>query len=132
MSTLTGDPTAKARILAVSTVDLAAWLKALPVATLSNLLDDKALQIATVLRLGIATNAPHVCVCGGYADPMGHHALSCERYGRLSRQANLNLTVRNALRKANIMSAPKPYGLVLADERRPDGLTLSPYSEGRC
>lgn len=101
------DPTSAAQFPAVSTTESGAWLNASPVATLNNLLDDRALQTAVASRLGIPVNAPHVCVCGAHADPIGYHALSCKRYGGVLHHANLNFAVRNALRKAGIMSELK-------------------------
>ncbi|XP_055353426.1 uncharacterized protein LOC129599261 [Paramacrobiotus metropolitanus] len=46
------DVIAKARLLALSTKESSAWLSALPVSSLGNLLDDVSLRVAVALRLG--------------------------------------------------------------------------------
>ena len=66
-------------------------------------------------------------------DLLGHHGLSC-RYsaGRLPRHANLNDVVKRGLAMAGIPSWLEPVGLDRGDGRRPDGITVFPYSGGKC
>ena len=65
-------------------------------------------------------------------DRLGHHGVSC-RYstGRLPRHANLNDVVKRALAAAGIPSWLEPVGLDRGDGRRPDGLTVFPFSRGK-
>ena len=66
-------------------------------------------------------------------DRLGHHRLFC-RYSaeRLPRHANLNDVVKRALAVAGIPSWLEPVGLDRGDGRRPDGVTVFPYSRGRA
>ena len=63
---------------------------------------------------------------------LGLHGLSC-RYsaGRLPRHSNLNDVVKRALATAGMPSWLEPLGLDRGDGRRPDGLTVFPFSGGR-
>merc|ERR1711895_113593 len=51
--------------------------------------------------------------------------------GRLPRHASLNDVVKRALAAANMPSWLEPVGLDRGDGRRPDGLTVFPFSGGR-
>ena len=84
------------------------------------------------LRLGVELCEPHRCRCGRTVDRLGHHGLSC-RYssGRLRRHANLNDVVKRALAVAGLPFWLEPVSLDRGDGRRPDGLTVFPFSEGR-
>ena len=85
------------------------------------------------LRLGAPICESHSCRCGRRVDRLGHHGLSC-RYsaGRLPRHANLNDVVKRALTAAGIPAWLEPVGLDNGDSRRPDGVTVFPYSQGKC
>ena len=75
----------------------------------------------------------HRCRCGATVDTRGLHALSCQlSAGRLPRHAALNDTIKRALHSAGMPSMLEPPGLDRGDGRRPDGLTLFPFTEGRC
>ena len=66
-------------------------------------------------------------------DARGTHGLSCRKSaGRVPRHQQLNDLVYRALRRADIPTAKEPAGLVRTDGKRPDGLTLIPWREGRC
>ena len=83
--------------------------------------------------MGATICEPHNCRCGRRVDGLGHHGLSC-RYsaGRLPRHANLNDVVKRALTAAGVPSWLEPVGLDRGDGRRPDGVTIFPYSHGKC
>ena len=70
------DVISRSRLLATSSSESAAWLSALPVATLGNLLDDSSLRVAVGLRLGAVVCTEHKCICGQSVDKYGHHGLS--------------------------------------------------------
>ena len=122
----------RARLLASSAPNSGAWLQALPLPNLGLHLDDETVRVAVALRLGAPICQPHRCRCGQQVDRLGHHGLSC-RYstGRLPRHANLNDVVKRALAAAGIPSWLEPVGLDRGDGRRPDGLTVFPFSRGR-
>ena len=88
----------KARLTAAATRESGAWMNALPIPSLGNLLDDSTLQISVALRLGAEVCRPHVCQCGQQVDPAGNHGLSCRRSaGQSSLNSSLNKVVKSAL-----------------------------------
>ncbi len=127
------DPNNVARLLVVSTLEAGAWLRALPVVSIGNLLDDASLRIAISLRLGAPVTVPHKCTCGSLVDPRGYHGLSCRfSAGRRPRHAGLNAILKRALTSAGIPSQLEPIGISRSDGKRPDGVTLIPWSHGKC
>jgi hypothetical protein len=65
-------------------------------------------------------------------DRLGHHGLSCRlNSGRFPRHAHLNDVIKRGLASAGIPSVLEPVGLDRGDGRRPDGLTVFPFTEGR-
>ena len=83
--------------------------------------------------MGASICEPHTCRCGHQVDRLGLHGLSC-RYsaGRLPRHANINDVVKRGLAAAGIPSWLEPVGLDRGDGRRPDGVTVFPFREGKC
>ena len=124
----------RARLQAAKEAHTGAWLKAVPLPNLGLHLDDATVRVAIAMRVGATMCEPHNCRgCGRRVDRLGHHGLSC-RYstGRLPRHANLNDVVKRALATAGIPSWLEPVGLDRGDGRRPDGVTVFPYSHGKC
>ena len=96
-------------------------------------LDDEVVRIAVGFRLGVNICEPHVCICGSVVDVRGSHALSCKyTSGHLTRHNHLNDIVLRSLTRAKIPATREPAGLLRSDGKRPDGLTLIPWREGRC
>ena len=123
----------KARLLAAASKHSADWLHAIPITSCGLRLDDDAVRIAVGLRLGTDICEAHTCYCGARVDVRGSHALSCKRSnGRLIRHNNLNDVILRSLTRAGIPATREPHGLLRADGKRPDGLTLTPWREGRC
>ena len=66
-------------------------------------------------------------------DTFGTHPLSCRlSAGRIPRHFALNDVVRRSLSAAGTPSMLEPSGLDRGDGKRPDGITVYPYSRGRC
>ena len=66
---------------------------------------------------------------------LGHHGLSCGKHpgqGRHPRHYALNNVVKLSLRAAGVPSWLEPVGLDRGDGKRPDGLTVFPFSDGKC
>ena len=123
----------RARLLAVSTSESGAWLRAFPVSALGLRMDDNSVRIAVGLRLGTPVCGAHQCQhCSAMVSNLGRHALSCRRSeGRHQRHAALNDIVKRALSAAHIPSRLEPTGLVRTDGKRPDGVSLAPWKSGR-
>ena len=123
----------RARLLAASTPHTADWLQALPASNLGLHLDADTVRVAVALRLGASICEPHDCSqCNRPVDRLGHHGLSCRKSaGRFPRHANLNDVVKRALASAGVPTVLEPQGLDRGDGRRPDGLTLFPYKQGK-
>ena len=126
------DPIDRARLLAVAAPHASDWLNALPIASCGLRLDDESIRVAIGLRLSLKICEPHECSCGAIVDRCGIHGLSC-KYGpgRITRHNLLNELLCKALCSSGIPSIKEPTGLVREDGKRPDGLTLVPWSAGK-
>ena len=90
------------------------------------------LRIAIALRTGSKVSEKHLCKCGKNTDEYGHHLLSCHfSEGRLPRHAALNDIIFRALKASGLPAALEPVGLDRGDGKRPDGISLYPFSQGR-
>lgn len=127
------DQISRARLLAASSRESGLWLHALPVPSLGTLLDPESFRVAIALRVGAEVCVSHSCRCGRLMDARGLHGLSC-RYsaGRHPRHAALNDVIRRALQSAGVPSVLEPVGVDRGDGKRPDGLTVFPFSNGKC
>ena len=127
------DQISRARLLAAASRESGLWLHAIPSPPLGTLLDPESFRIAIALLIGAAVCEPHSCRCGQRMDSRGLHGLSCKfSAGRHPRHAALNDVIRRALQSAGIPSILEPVGVDRGDGKRPDGLTVFPFSEGRC
>lgn len=126
------DVTSKARLLAAGSPHSADWLNAIPLSSIGLKLDDSSVRIAAGLRLGSPLMFPHTCICGGTVEHNGLHGLVCRQSaGRHSRHNAVNEVIQRGFSQAGILSDREPVGLVAADGKRPDGVTLVPWSKGR-
>lgn len=126
------DHASLARLHAVSAQHSGDWLHALPISSCGLRLDDEAVRVAVGFRLGVNLCVPHTCPCGSQVDARGLHGLSCRlAHGRLARHHALNDLVWRALSTAGVPSTKEPVGLLRDDGKRPDGLTLIPWSQGK-
>lgn len=123
----------KARLLALTAPHSGDWLHALPISACGLRLEDEDVRVAVGLRLGATLCEPHQCPCGAIVDPRGIHGLACKRsVGRVVRHHIINDLIWRALNKASVPSIKEPAGLLRSDGKRPDGLTLIPWQNGRC
>ena len=122
----------RARLLAAGTAEGGAWLHALPSASLGTLLDPSILRVAVALRVGAEVCQPHRCRCGSLADSLGHHALTCRlSAGRHPRHTALNDVIKRSLQTVGVPSLLEPTGIDRGDGKRPDGMTIFPFAEGK-
>ena len=126
------DQIGRARLLAACAEGSGAWLHALPVPALGTLMDNDCVRIVVALRVGAIVCQPHKCRCGTIIDSLGHHPLSCRfSLGRHPRHAGLNDIIKRALNTAGLPSNLEPPGLDRGDGRRPDGMTVFPFKNGK-
>lgn len=127
------DQYSKARLLAAQEKHSGAWVEAIPSGNLGTLLSPDELRIAVSLRIGCNICQSTLCRCGQRMDRQGIHGLSCRlNAGRFPRHTELNHIMKRTLSKLNIPTILEPSGLARDDGKRPDGLTLCPWSHGRC
>jgi hypothetical protein len=126
--------TSEARIRASLRKESGAWLNALPCAPLGTFMDNDTLRISAALRLGAKTCHPHSCQhCGKPVDELGTHGLSCQKKaGTYMRHSEINKIIKEACSSANVPASLEPSGTFRDDGKRPDGLTLGPWSKGKC
>ena len=66
-------------------------------------------------------------------DFLGRHGLLCKlQADRPPRHTQINDTVKRALTTAEFPARLEPTGLCRKDGKRPDGLTLFPFKQGKC
>ena len=108
------------------------WLNVIPCKKLRLKLSNQPLRIAIGLRLGSKLCERHKCVCGKDVTEDGWHGLSClKSAGRFSRHSNLNALIKQSLLSTHIASVLEPRHLYRTDQKRPDGLTLVPWADGK-
>ena len=123
----------RARLIAAAAPHSGDFLHAVPCSSVGTRLDDTSLRVAVSLRLGATLCAPHKCVCGEQVDSTGTHGLSCRKSaGRHTRHNNVNDLIKRALASAEVPAMLEPPSLSRSDGKRPDGLTMLPWSNGRC
>ena len=85
------------------------------------------------MRLGASICSPFSCTCGAAVDSRGAHGLSClKSAGRQPRHAQVNDLIFKAFSRAGIPSVKEPTGLLPLSNLRPDGVTIIPWSQGKC
>ena len=89
-------------------------------------------MISCALRSGSLLCIPHTCICGTRVDHSEVHGPSCRKSaGRFCRQAQVNDIIKRALSSAHIPSILEPNGVARSDGKRPDGMTIYPWKNGR-
>ena len=89
--------------------------------------------MAVGLRLGLDLCVPHECHCGSRVEVRGVHSFVCKRAtGRTSRHHAFNDLIVRAFSSAGFPVTKEPSGLFRSDGKRPDGLTLVPWSSAKA
>ena len=126
-------PVEQARLRAVSSEHAGDWLNCIPMKGTGLKLDNTTLSTCTALRLGTNLNRPHECAnCGDFVDKFSRHGLSCPRAkGTFPRHNQCNNVVVRALISAGTLAKDEPTNLCNQDSKRPDGITFTPWHEGK-
>ena len=96
-------------------------------------MDKESLRVAIGLRLGVKICKPYTCVCGYPVNEYGLHGLSCSKNkGKYNLHPVLNDIIKKALTTVGYPAMLEPPGLIRKDGKRPDGITLTPWSHGKC
>ena len=127
------DQFSRARLLASSQPESGSWLSAIPVPSLGTQLSPDELRIAMALRTGSKICEKYQCKCGRNVDKYGFHLLSCKfNEGRHPRHSAINDIICRALKSAGVASIMEPVGLSRDDGKRPDGISIFPFSQGKA
>jgi len=126
------EPTVRARLLASSTKESSKWLQVVPSSQLGLLLDNNTARIAVGLRLGCQMCEEHKCSCGKIVKKDGLHGLSCANSaGWIPRHDHVNKIFSHAFSTAGHPNIIQPPGISRDDGKKPDGMTLTPWSHGK-
>ena len=106
-------------------------MKYIPSTAIGTLLDNESFRIAISQCLGLPVCAPHKCHCGAIVDRYGLHPFSC-RLSRFSRHSALNYIIKRSFSSAGFNAVLEPVGLDRGDGKCPDGMTVLPFSGGKC
>jgi hypothetical protein len=127
------NPLDRARLLAAQSPHSADWLHAAPISSVGLRMSGEAVRTAIGVRLGLTVCQPHNCICGAPVDARGLHGLACQKVGgKHHRHGMVNDVIWRAMSRAKIPSMKEPSGLCRTDGKRPDGVTIIPWSMGRC
>ena len=123
----------KARLLAAWHKRWGNWLHAIPISLCVLKLDDKVVRISVGLRRGVSISEPHLRMSGKLVDVRGSNALSfMYSSGRSSCHYHIYGVTYCSLPCADILTTEEPQGLSKSDFKRPAGVTLTLWHEGRC
>lgn len=123
-----------ARFKALQCKESNAWINAIPSKNIGTSLDNNSVRVCMALRIGAPICQPHIFSCGTgtYVTELGIHGLSCQKNpGTLSRHIELNRILCQVLSSIHVNATLEPPGLCRDDGKRPDGLTMVPWSNGR-
>jgi len=97
------------------------------------LLDNNAARIAVGLRLGSNLCEEHKCLCGKIVKKDGLHGLSCNKSGGwIPGHDEINKIFSHAFSSTGHPNIIQPPGISRDDGKRPDGMTLIPWSHGKA
>ena len=124
----------RVRLLSLHGTFAGAWLNALPTnrTGFNTRLSNEEIRIAVGVRLGCKITEPHRCNCNMPVDQYGLHGLSCRHAaGRTNRHTEVNNIIKDALREAEVPAILEPNHLCRSDNKRPDGVTVTPFYRGK-
>jgi hypothetical protein len=120
------------RLQIISNKNASIWLNALPSTHYGTRLTDEEFRTCICLRLGSAVYERHKCKCGTTIDEYGQHSFSCKRNkGKIIRHQMVNAVLHSSLQKAGVPNTLEPNYLTNSDNRRPDGVTILPWQNGK-
>jgi len=125
----------KASFLTASSQHRGDWLAVLPIASCGQRLDDEAVRVAVALRLGLNLSIRHACRCVSQIDARGLHAfVSKFAPGKFARHQAINDVISRAFASAHAGARYKRAytSLSRSDGRRPDGINLIPWQNGKA
>ena len=123
----------RARFNAITQEHSSDWLNALPNANLGLKLNNNQFRTACALRLGARICHSHTCICGAEVGSDGVHGLSCKKSaGRHPRHNACNDLIKRSLCSADFSATREPLGVSRSDGKRPDGMTMYPWKNGKC
>ena len=109
------------------------WLLAPPITAVGLRMTNETVRIATGMRLGISICEHHLCLCEKQVESRGLHGLlCCHSAARISRHNMVNDIVWRVMQRVKIPAANKPPGLLRSNNKRPDGVTLISWKQGKC
>ena len=128
------DNRARACLLAGRCAESGAWLSAFPISSCGLRMDNESVRAAICLWLGATLGQPHKCChCGVDVDELATRGLSCRLgEGLLPRHAAINDIICRSLTSAKVPARLEPNGLYRSDGKKPDGISLLPWKEGKC
>jgi hypothetical protein len=126
--------TEPARLSAVMAPHNGDWLLAQTVTSWGLRLSNEAIRVAVGLRFCFTISDAHTGPCGQFVDVLGTQSQDICKHasGRSARRHNLNDFVARAPTKAGAPVQKEPLGLISTDSKRPDGVTLIPWWNGKC
>ena len=126
-------PLDQARLRAAAAPHSGDWLLAPPNTAVGLRMTNETIRISTGMRLGISICEPHICPCGKQVEGRGIHGVSCRHSAaRISRHNMVNDIVWRAMQRVTIAAAKEQPDLLRSDNKRPDGVTLIPWKQGKC
>ena len=126
-------PLNQARLRAAEVPHSGDWLLAPLITAVGLRMTNETIRIATEMRCGISICEPHLCPFRKQVESRGIHGLSCRHSAaRISRHSIVNDIVWRAMQRVKISASKKPPGLLRSDNKRPDGVTLIPWKQGKC
>ena len=126
-------PEDKTILLAAREPQSGAGLNAAPITAIGLRILDEAIRISIGLHLGSYLCEQYVCACAKFVNTKGLHSFSCKRSScKIARRDPLNDVILKAIQSAKIPAKKEPLGLCRTDEKRPDSVTVIPWSKGKC
>ena len=119
----------KARLLAVFSEQFSFWINAIPIVSLGLKINRSQLRISCASRL--PTFTLHPCAFLILVSAALEWIICRKSAGRFSRHAQVNDIIKRALSSAHIPSILEPNGVSRSDGKRPDGMTIYPWKNGR-